>query len=178
MSGEKLDVITLISATDCDQDFALKLQKHVIRRLRGIEDPAHEPTRADLDALRLRHNRLWLHKVLRVNYTSYDARRAQDSMNPRTHADIMMLASPEESHPYLYARILSVLHVNAYFVDKPDVEPQLIQVLWVRWFEYDHSAPGGFDTLRPHRLKFAHASEDPFDFLAPDKVLRGVHLSL
>lgn len=81
-------------------------------------------------------------------------------------------------HPFLYARVLSIFHVNAYFIDQSedDAEPKLIQVLWVRWLEYDHSAPGGFGTLRPHRLKFTHINDNPFDFLAPEKVLRGVHL--
>ena len=63
--------------------------------MNGVDDPAYEPTRAELDNLRIRHNRLWLHKVLRVKYTSYDARRAQDSINPRTHPDIMMIAHPD-----------------------------------------------------------------------------------
>ena len=42
--------------------------------------------------LRFVNNRFYLHKVLRINYTSYDMRREQDSLNPRTHANVMMLS--------------------------------------------------------------------------------------
>jgi hypothetical protein len=38
------------------------------------------------------NNRIYKHKVMRVNYTTYDLRRAQDSLNSRTHADIMVLS--------------------------------------------------------------------------------------
>ena len=40
------------------QYFILKLNKHIIRRINGIDDPAYEPPRAELDTLRIRHNGL------------------------------------------------------------------------------------------------------------------------
>lgn len=139
-------------------------------------DDSSEPSREELNSLRFRANRLYLHKVMRVNYTSYDIRRQQDSVNPRTHPDVMMLNSPDADHPYLYARVLSIFHVNAYCVNAPEEEPHLVQVLWIRWLDYDASAPGGFVVRRPHRLKFAHVSNEPFAFIDPDKIVRGVHL--
>ncbi len=156
------------------QNFVQDLQKHIVARLAG--DMTYEATVEDLRALRIRRNHLHIHKVMRVNYTSYDMRIEQDSINARTHADIMMFAPPDSLHPYLYARVLSVFHVNAYRVDREDQEPEQIQVLWVRWLDVDHSAPGGFQTRRPHRLKFVHADDQPFTFLAPESVLRAVHL--
>ena len=46
---------------------------------------------------------------MRVNYTTYDMRRDQDSLNPRTQADVMLLAHEDltarNSHPYWYARM-------------------------------------------------------------------------
>ncbi|KAF9006278.1 hypothetical protein BDZ89DRAFT_966089, partial [Hymenopellis radicata] len=58
---------------------------------------------------------MYFHKVLRLNYTSYDRRRQQDIINPSTKADIMMLADPadQKTHPYYYARVLSIFHVRA-----------------------------------------------------------------
>ncbi|KAE9387587.1 hypothetical protein BT96DRAFT_837432 [Gymnopus androsaceus JB14] len=52
---------------------------------------------------------MYKHKVLRVNYTTYDMRRAQDS-NPiqRTHPHVMVL-SDDDDHPYCYACILGHL---------------------------------------------------------------------
>ena len=52
---------------------------------------------------------------MRVNYTTYDMRRDQDSLNPRTQADVMLLAHEDltarNSHPYWYARIIGLFHV-------------------------------------------------------------------
>lgn len=57
--------------------------------------------------------------MLRVNYTTYDMRRAQDSLNPRVpgHADIMVLSPENEDenndpHPYWYARIIGIFHAH------------------------------------------------------------------
>ena len=33
---------------------------------------------------------MYHHKVLRVNFITYDMRRTQDSLNPRIYADIIM----------------------------------------------------------------------------------------
>ncbi|KAG1852171.1 hypothetical protein F4604DRAFT_1933740 [Suillus subluteus] len=48
------------------------------------------------------HEKIFRHKALRVNYTTYDLRHNQDSLNPRTNADIMLLAHEDggDSHPY------------------------------------------------------------------------------
>ncbi|KAG1823079.1 hypothetical protein DFJ58DRAFT_738932 [Suillus subalutaceus] len=81
--------------------------------------------------------------MLRVNYTTYDLRRAQDSLNPRTHADIMVLArDQEDSHPYWYARVIGVFHVNTRYM-RPGAHPSIKRVdfLWVRWFARDITAP-------------------------------------
>ncbi|KAH9923724.1 uncharacterized protein BXZ73DRAFT_103768 [Epithele typhae] len=139
-------------------------------------------TLSDVASVHIRKDQMWLHKTLRVNYTTYDMRREQDSVNPSSHADVMMLAArPDETtdtegdHPYLYARVLSVFHVNVTLRSEPLIEPRPIHVLWVRWFELDTFTPGGFNTLRPHRLRFAPVS-DAFDFISPDRILRSVHL--
>lgn len=34
---------------------------------------------------------MFRHSVFRVDYTTYDMRRDQDSINPRTHPDIMLV---------------------------------------------------------------------------------------
>ncbi|KAH9903884.1 uncharacterized protein BXZ73DRAFT_111380 [Epithele typhae] len=159
-------------------DFEYKLKCHLYNRVHGHD----ASTLSDAASVHIRKDQMWLHKTLRVNYTTYDMRREQDSINPSSHADVMMLAArPDEAtdaegnHPYLYARVLSVFHVNVTLQSEPLIEPCPIHVLWVRWFELDTLAPGGFNTLRPHRLRFAPAS-DAFDFISPDRILRSVHL--
>ncbi|KAI0369443.1 hypothetical protein BV20DRAFT_946216 [Pilatotrama ljubarskyi] len=165
------------------EDFYQKLQVHVFKRLseaRSGERHDHEVTRADLRLLRIARNRMYLHKVLRVNYTSYDMRREQDSINPRSHADILMLAPAGEAHPYLYARVISIFHVNALLLhpnaEAEEPEPELVHVLWVRWYELDTSIPAGLSARRPYRLRFAGLDDEPFSFIAPSQVLRSVHI--
>ncbi|KAI0350553.1 hypothetical protein OH77DRAFT_1488941 [Trametes cingulata] len=163
------------------KDFAQRLQVHVYRRLVELRTGKHHEsdiTPRQLRSLRIQRNRMYLHKVMRVNYTSYDMRREQDSVNPRSHADILMLAPPGDTHPYLYARVISIFHVNAFLLGPNDTEadPELIHVLWIRWFEVDTSVPAGFEARRPYRLRFAQLDEEPFTFIAPSQVLRGVHI--
>lgn len=166
---------------DSIQEFLPQLHTHVYQRLEALagRPTDREPSHAELQLIRIERNRIYVHKVMRVNYTSYDMRRNQDSINPRTHPDIMMLAPLDAVHPYLYARVSSIFHVNAYRLE-PDAiehpEPQLLHVLWVRWYDLDTTRPGGFDHYRPHRLKFADLHNEPFGFISPGQVLRGVHI--
>ena len=115
---------------------------------------------------------------MRVNYTKYDMRRDQDLVNARNHADVMMYAPEGSDHPYLYARVLSVFHVQAFLLapGMTRVVPQRLQVCWVRWFDLDADAPGGFMALRLYQLKWAHVDDGAFDFVDPDNILRGCHL--
>lgn len=130
-------------------------------------------------------NQLYRHKVLRVNYTTYDVRRNQDSLNPRNHADIMLLADDSDIdedtfHPYLYARILGIFHARVRHVGKlsKSADEQHINFLWVRWFDRDLTYKAGFAAKRLHRLEFQADGDgdEAFGFLDPDWVVRGSHL--
>lgn len=163
---------------------------HLLSRL----DPHADDPNHTAPALYIAGNRIYHHRVFRVNYTTYDVRRAQDSVNPRTHPHIMLLSPPSDDsdsescaggstvadeHPYLYARVIDVLHVNVYPLGSPSSPPQRVDVLWVRWLALDPSAPGGPATKRYPRVEFVRdgASGDPaFGFVDPADVLRGAHL--
>jgi len=132
-------------------------------------------------------DRLYRHKVLRVNYTTYDVRRAQDSLNPRTHPDIMVLAHEEEcddSHPYWFARIIGIFHADVKLLNEnlsfPPGPLKRMEFLWVRWFGRDPGAPSGWRARRLPRIGFVDATESdgspPFGFLDPAHVIRAVHL--
>ncbi|CDO77563.1 hypothetical protein BN946_scf184912.g62 [Trametes cinnabarina] len=170
---------------DCAlQDFITELKNHVLCRL----DPARarlgvEFTPKDRARVLIRNNRMYSHQVCRVNYTTYDRQRSQDSINPRTHSDILLLApkrreGPGADHPYLYARVIKVLHINVCLVDTPGSEFDRVDVLWVRWFRLDPSFTGGFETKRLHRLQFVpiDSQEDSFGFIDPCDIVRGAHL--
>ncbi len=161
--------------------FRTVLDVHLFQRLEALagRSTTREPTVQERRTLRVDKDVLWLHKVMRVNWMSYDMRREQSSVNPRTHPEIMMLAPSGSSHPYLYARVVAVFHVNTFVADAQamiQAEPRLLQVLWVRWYDLDTSRPGGFEYCRPHRLKFAALDDEPFGFISPEQVLRDVHI--
>ncbi|TFK81828.1 hypothetical protein K466DRAFT_648231 [Polyporus arcularius HHB13444] len=165
------------------KDFSSQLDSHVFQRLEALagRPTSRDPTPEECINVRIDRGRLYIHKITRVNWTSYDMRREQDSINPRMHADIMMLAPPGSEHPYLYARVISVFHVNAYRLDPEDSastpDPELLHILWVRWYDLDRTLPGGFRYFRPHCLKLAALDDEAFGFISPGQVLRGVHIA-
>jgi hypothetical protein len=130
------------------------------------------------------NDRIYRHKVIRVNYTTYDLRREQDSLNSRTHADIMVLSHEDDEangHPYWYARIIGVFHALVSYrnpaVDSSSYDPIQVDFAWVRWFGRDLSHRSGWKAKRLHRLGFI-PSEDPgaFGFIDPKHIIRGIHL--
>jgi len=128
---------------------------------------------------------LYRHKTLRINYTTYDLRRQQDSINPRTHPNIMLLSHEEttndmDAHPYWYARVVGIFHVDVNYTgphSKSSLNKQRIDFLWIRWFGRDMSFKAGWQARRLHRVGFLDAKEPgAFGFLDPALVIRGVHL--
>ena len=125
------------------------------------------------------------HHLARFNYTTYDIRRSQDVINPGTsHRDIMLLANKDESnsdskHPFLYARVLGIYHVNAIYTGEGrlDCSAQRVEFLWVRWFEYDGRSSTEWQDMKLDSLRFPPMSiEGAFGFVNPADVLRGCHI--
>jgi hypothetical protein len=122
---------------------------------------------------------MYPHKVLHVNYTTYDMRQAQDSVNVRTSPYIMALAHEDDEeadgHPYWYAKVLRIFHVKVRTMGHPDAKK--IDVLWVHWFGRDPDHQGGFNTRRLHRVGLLDPNEPTsYGFLNPSDVLHAVHL--
>ncbi|KAI0069257.1 hypothetical protein BV25DRAFT_1867060 [Artomyces pyxidatus] len=168
------------------KDFMPRLQDHILERLRHPDMASEGRTYSAEDRAQviIQNNRIFRHKVFRVNYTTYDVRRAQDSMNPRTHADVITLLRDEDGvslrypHPFSYARILGVFHVDfLYNVPGLPPIPKSIEFLWVRWFRHDAQWASGFLKRRLHRIHLLPDTDDnAFGFLDPDDVIRGSHL--
>ena len=141
------------------------------------------PDTPNPDQLLFKHDWMYEHNILRINYTTYDVRRKQDTINPTTpHRDIMVLAENDDAsdHPYLYARVIGIFHVNVVYTGGPvvDYRPRKLEFLWVRWFEHDTNAPlSSWAHSRLDRLHFPPmAREDAFGFLDPADVIRGCHI--
>ena len=125
-------------------------------------------------------NYIYKHEVLRINYTTYDLRRMQDSINVRTQPYIMTLGHEDEedgikSHPYWYAKVLGIFHVNVRC--SGHIESDRMEFLWVHWFGRDLNHEGGFETRCLHHIRLTDGKDaTSYEFLNPSDVLRGIHL--
>ncbi|KAI9069921.1 hypothetical protein FKP32DRAFT_1608199 [Trametes sanguinea] len=163
------------------ENFIPQLRSHLLARLcANIQEPTH----AQLDGIEIHNDRIYRHKVLRLNYTTYNMRREDDTINPRTHADIMTLAPGNDSaHPYWYGRVIDIYHTQARYTG-PDATHAMrqwrrVDFLRVRWFEPDPEYLSGFTERRLPRLQFVHA-DDPlscaFSFVDPGDVIRSIYI--
>jgi hypothetical protein len=74
----------------------------------------------DCDSVLITDNKIFEHSILRVNYTTYNLQREQDTINPRTRADVMVLSHEDEhTHPYWYARVIQIFHANLEYRAQP-----------------------------------------------------------
>jgi hypothetical protein len=161
----------------------VKLKNHLLTRLLNLDQYSeeHQFTDEDRRTVQIIDNRIFASKVLRVNYTTYDVRRDQDSMNPRTRCDVMVLAEKDDpnAHPYWYARVLGVFHANVLHLGPQAINRsvQRIEFLWVRWFGQEPGYRAGFREARLPMIGFLPESDpQAFGFLDPSNVIRGCHL--
>jgi hypothetical protein len=136
-----------------------------------------------LDKVLFKQDRLYRHQILRINYTTYDIRRKQDTINPSTpRRDVMVLANREadSDHPYAYARVIGIFHVNVIYAGarRADYSSHRMEFIWVRWYELDTLEPlGGWGSKRLDRLRFPPMDKkDAFGFLDPNDILRATHI--
>lgn len=139
------------------------------------------------DSIFFKSERMYAHRLIQFNYTTYDVRRAQDVVNPRTtHCNIMLLGSqgtvnaPYEgtsptNHPFLYAQVIGIYHVNVIYTGPGSVNYNATRFdfLWVRWYEQKpwRAQPGLEELVFPPM-----ASEGAFGFVDPSDVLRSSHI--
>ena len=135
-----------------------------------------------------KHDRIYDHKIFRVNYTTYNARRAQDVINPDTsHCNIMVLNGAQngdddaECSLFLYARVLGICHVNIVYLGPRavDYQPRRMNFLWVRWYEQIDLGHTGWSTRKLDRARFrsfASPTSGSVGFLDPSSVLRACYI--
>ncbi|KDQ25344.1 hypothetical protein PLEOSDRAFT_1106287 [Pleurotus ostreatus PC15] len=176
-------------------NFVPRLKQHLLARLRGLDYDGDEQqfTSDELNKVIIINDRVFFHKILRINYMTYDGRRDQDSLNPRTHPDFITpsLTEPMDSNihpdhdPYWYGRIIAIFHVEVIHREHNTVNvvnsSQRLKVLWVCWFGADSNYRSGWSRRRLHRIGFIPEDDergwaDAFGFLNPSEVIRGVHL--
>jgi len=135
-----------------------------------------EFTDQDRRSILIRDNRIFRHQVLRINYTTYDVRRNQDSINIRTQSDVMVLADNETNgHPYWYARVIGIFHAMVRRSGFGN-EWEKRDFLWVRWYGLETSHQFGFKAKRLPRIGFVDTDDNAFGFIDPANIIRAVHL--
>ncbi|XP_006456998.1 hypothetical protein AGABI2DRAFT_47183, partial [Agaricus bisporus var. bisporus H97] len=155
------------------KNFIPKLHGYILSQLLSADINITDELRRSLIVL---NETIYLHNSIRVNFTTYDNRREQDLINPRTHADIMVLnGNANDDHPFSYARVIGVFHTMARLRDQRQYT--MVEFLWVRWFQLEKSksAIGGFTKKRLHQVKYIKGDK-AFNFLHPSEVIRGIHL--
>lgn len=170
------------------KNFYDRLHDHLLSWLRGRPFDGDEAvyTPQDRKEVRIEYERLNKHSTMQVNYTTYDGRRAQDSFNPRTHADAMILGHEDadesglQEHPFWYCRIIKIFSLNVRYVPSAAhtySKMHHMHVLWIRWFGRDLSIPAGIRKRHLHTVGFVPAGDEAaFGFLDPAHILRGIHL--
>lgn len=168
------------------QNFMRDLKSHLLARLLDIpyDGDEQEFTAQELADVTIVRDRLYTHKIVCVNYTTYDTQLDQDTLNTRTHPDLMVLAHEDDDgdwpHPYWYGRVLGIFHAEVRHMgrrSKTNGVPQRMEFLWVRWFGRDMSHVGSWQRKRPVRVGFLHyTAAGAFGFLDPAEVIRGAHL--
>ena len=122
------------------------------------------------DSILFKHDRIYEHSIMRVNYTTYDTRRSQDVLHVSTsHCNVVVLNHPHNgdqdsmpTHPFLYARVLGIYHANVVYVGpgRVDYQPRRMDFLWVRWYQRVASASAGWSARRLDRIRFPSVAED------------------
>lgn len=169
------------------QDFRSKLHDHILGRFTHREfdgDDHNEFNDADRSSLRITDDRIFSVSRFQVNYTTYDVRRDQDSLNPSKQCNVMVNSAEttEGAHPYWYAQVLGVFHTSASVHPSRGsmlqrVSSTPIQFLWVRWYGIEPGTRSGFRHDRLPKIGFVPEDERfAFGFLDPSVVIRACHL--
>ncbi|KAJ3797838.1 hypothetical protein GGU11DRAFT_816262 [Lentinula aff. detonsa] len=166
------------------KDFWPKLQDHLLGRLLGQNfdgDSYGSFTDSERNSIDLYKKKFYAVKTMRVNYTTYDVRRDQDVINPRTDHSMVMVQSADDdpkTHPYWYARVLGIFHAEVLRLDNGQVKGiQHMEFLWVRWMGAEPHYRWGRKIGRLPKIGFIVENDEyAFGFLDPALVIRACHL--
>jgi hypothetical protein len=129
--------------------------------------------------------RIFRHKLLYLNYTTYDLRQDQDIVNPNSNRrDVMLLRAqsaddkPTDNHHHLYGRVLGIYHVNA-MMSGAGLESHhwdRFDFLWIRWFKFlEPEQP--WTSKRLDTITFPPLNHpNSLSFVDPADVLRACHV--
>ncbi|KAJ3522964.1 hypothetical protein NMY22_g11660 [Coprinellus aureogranulatus] len=174
--------------------FIRDLKMHLLPRyIAAVQPDLSSPALDELIAgqdwsqIVLNHDRFYAHKIMRIKYTTYDARRAEDIIHLDTDQCNAILLDPTYSRatssgrlPFRYCKVIGILHAEVGFVGDigrcgNEYVYHPLEFLWVRWYTLvDAVEPG---SLRLDRLRLIPVNEpNAFSFIDPILVVRSCHL--
>ncbi|KAI6117281.1 hypothetical protein EDD16DRAFT_1693060 [Pisolithus croceorrhizus] len=150
-------------------DPTVKMKDHLLSQLYGYEYDGDEHSFTDDE-----HNDL---QIISVNYTTYDIHHKQDVMQPGPGCFVMTLSWEDgpNMHPFWYAQVLQVLHINVLHIG-PNARCHSLQhmeLLWVHWLGVEPQYSWGFQEAQ---LPKVEGDYNAFGFLDPSFVIHGCHL--
>ena len=167
------------------QGFAYQLKAHLLRQLSDEDTFAdgHEPMPTELACVRVYEDKLYIHKTMRINYTTYDMRRDEDVIHcvrdgvgfslAKTCVLVHSTTNDTTSHPWTYAIVLGIFHAQVLY----ETNESRVEFLWVRWLNRDPHQQAGLAARRLERLTLALLDNtDAVSFIDPSTVIHGCHL--
>jgi hypothetical protein len=152
-----------------------KLKDHVLYRLQNLDISYcnHTFTDEEHNSVIIPNNIIYSIQTMQVYYTTYDLRREHNTINPRTHADVMVVSGEmTPTHPYWYACILGIYHMETWLNNRSPPVKQHLEFLWVRWLAPLRNNKSGFQYSRLPKVVFVDESDpDAFGFLDPGQVV-------
>ena len=165
------------------KNYRLELRKFLLAEIAEIEyDESTTFSRSGLDSIRIKNDRIYSHKTLRVNFTTYDIQRDSDFTRPdRDGADIMVLSEESsqkirDRSPFWYARVVGIYHADVLQINS--CMTKRIDFLHVRWLGQVKGDKHGDKHMRSEQLTFIPDNSiiQSFGFISPRDVIRRAHL--
>lgn len=111
---------------------------------------------------------------LQIHFTTYDVRRAYDTLRPG-QGGVVMLHSCEEgpdAHPFWYAQVLAAFVFHVHY----DGHEHTMDVLLIRWLGVVPGHHWSIPRARLPKIGFVPESPGAFGFIDPVLVIRACHV--
>ncbi|KAG2064256.1 hypothetical protein BDR04DRAFT_1035772, partial [Suillus decipiens] len=129
----------------------------------------------ECNSIIISNNTIYSVQTMQVHYMTYDLQHKYDTINHRTHRDVMVLLRETRlRHPYWYACVLSIFHMEVWLQNHDGSQPVKwhLEVLWVRWLAALWNYKTGIKYNHLPKLAFVEESDtDAFRFLNPGQVI-------
>lgn len=159
---------------------------HLFARMNNINDDDDDLdlTPKDRGNVYIKDSRLYEHKRMTLNFTTYDMRRRRETINAaKSTSDVMLLSRDTDEStkllsPFWYARVIGMFHVMASLRSRSSSTLERIEFLWIRWFGRAIEDPFGDEECRLERVRFVSKEDNSpqFGFVNPASVVRAAHL--